>query len=354
MRSLSVRSRFALCLVALNVIAMGVLALFAYRASRDGLTAQAVATAQLVADARSDALTRALEQQQDRLRSFLTSVESLCGERVSETARGLRTECTRIALRGFRNAERALAVELYSGSRRVVATDAWPAGAVAPTSDRLASIGDISNSAVYSMQAERDRLVVRAAYPLGDLAAAFTDRSALKSKGQLLLRSRRAGDRAAGDRSRDASNPAAVGSGDARLCRLPGGHRAGARSQGAEEGIIAGVRPVPAIGGGCILARLDYDEALAPMYRLERLFRIAFATLIAVALVLSLFIARFGRAGATRARSTNRGRSGEPVEGRVPGDAVPRAADATDRHSGVGLDSDSTRRIRRASTTRFG
>ena len=66
------------------------------------------------------------------------------------------------------------------------------------------------------------------------------------------------------------------------------------RGEGSGEGIIAGVRAVPAIGGGCIVARLDYDEALAPMYRLERLFRIAFATLIAVALVLSLFIVRFG------------------------------------------------------------
>src|SRR5213593_3798520 len=118
MRSFWIRSRSALALVALNVVAIGVLAFFAYRASRDSLTAQAVATARLVADSRGDALTRALERQQDRLQAFLTSVESLCGERAA--ARGavaFERECARVALRGFRNAEHAIAVELYSGSR---------------------------------------------------------------------------------------------------------------------------------------------------------------------------------------------------------------------------------------------
>jgi hypothetical protein len=117
----------------------------------------------MVADARSDALTRALEQQQDRLRSFLTSVEGLCGERARRNGNvAFERECTRIAMRGFRNAEHALAVELSSGTLRIVTTDAWPLGAVDPTSDQLASIGDTSNGAVYSMLAARDRLVVRA------------------------------------------------------------------------------------------------------------------------------------------------------------------------------------------------
>src|SRR5204862_2081718 len=82
MRSFSIRSRSALALVALNVVAIGVLAFFAYRASRDSLTAQAVATVRLVAESGGDALTRAPERQQDRLPAVLTSVESLCGERL--------------------------------------------------------------------------------------------------------------------------------------------------------------------------------------------------------------------------------------------------------------------------------
>ena len=108
MRSFSIRSRSALILVALNVAAIGVLAFFAYRASRDSLTAQAVATARVVADSRGDALTRALERQQDRLQAFLTSVESLCGEHPARGGVAFERECARVALRGFRNAEHAV------------------------------------------------------------------------------------------------------------------------------------------------------------------------------------------------------------------------------------------------------
>src|SRR5919108_2148865 len=116
MRSLSIRSRSALALVALNVVAIGVLAFFAYRASHESLATQAVATARVVADSRGDALTRALERQQDRLAAFLTSVESLCGERAARGGIAFERECARVALRGFRSAEHAVAAELQSGT----------------------------------------------------------------------------------------------------------------------------------------------------------------------------------------------------------------------------------------------
>src|SRR5919197_1961714 len=154
MRSFWIRSRSALALVALNVVAIGVLAFFAYRASRDSLTAQAVSTARLVADSRGDALTRALERQQDRLQAFLTSVESLCGERSARGTVAFERECARVALRGFRNAEHAVAAELYSGTRRVVAAEEWPESAVAPVPPRLAAMGETTQGAtIYAMQA---------------------------------------------------------------------------------------------------------------------------------------------------------------------------------------------------------
>jgi signal transduction histidine kinase/ActR/RegA family two-component response regulator len=145
------------------------------------------------------------------------------------------------------------------------------------------------------MQAARDRLVVRAAYPLSDLAATFTDRSALKSKGQLLLTDRDG--RVIVPLPTEAEHlqvPPPLVQAMRDCAAFPDGNVLVRGAQGADAGIIAGVRPVPAVGGGCIVARLDYDEALAPLYRIERFFKIASATLISVALVLSLFIARFG------------------------------------------------------------
>jgi hypothetical protein len=131
MRSFSVRGQFMLALVGLNVTAIGLIASFAYRASRESLIAQAVSTAHIVADGREQALTRALERQHDRIRAFVGSVESLCGESVTYRALDFENECVRVALRGFRSAERAAAVELrfldlgQKGSRFRRGTSSW-------------------------------------------------------------------------------------------------------------------------------------------------------------------------------------------------------------------------------------
>src|SRR5204862_840385 len=295
MRSFWIRSRSALALVALNVVAIGVLASFAYRASRDSLTAQAVSTARLVADSRGDALTRALERQQDRLQAFLTSVESLCGERAGRGGIAFERECARVALRGFRSAEHAVAVELYSGPRRVVAAERWPDAAVVPSAPRLAAIGGSGNGAIYTMQATKQQLSVRAAYPLADLASIFIDRSGLKTRGELLLTDgtgrvivpiAAAADTVAVPPPLLASVrrcASASSGGDGELIGLSDG-----------RGPIAGVRPVPAIGDGCIVARLDYEEALAPMHRLGRIVVIASITVIILSGLLSLIITRGG------------------------------------------------------------
>jgi signal transduction histidine kinase len=297
MRSFSIRSRSALALVALNLVAIGVLAFFAYRASRDSLTAQALATARVVADSRGDALTRALERQQDRLEAFLTSVESLCGERAARGTVAFERECARVALRGFRNAEHAVAVELSSGTRRVVAADEWPEAAVPPAPPRLAAIADTGQGAsIYTMQATRERLAVRATYPLPDLASTFVDRSGLKTKGELLLT----------DGTGRVIVPIGVQGEKAMLppsllsvvrecaggLQTDGDAGADLISHVQSERLIAGIRPVPAIGDACIVARLDYNEALAPMHRLGRIVVIASFTVIAFAGLLSLIIAR--------------------------------------------------------------
>jgi signal transduction histidine kinase/ActR/RegA family two-component response regulator len=297
MRSFSIRSRSALALVALNVVAIGVLALFAYRASRDSLTAQAVATARVVADSRGDALTRALEHQQDRLQAFLTSVESLCGERGSRGSIVFERECARVALRGFRNAEHAVAAELYSGTRRVVAAEEWPEAAIPPTPPRLASIANANKDPIYTMQASRQTLSVRAVYPLVDLASTFIDRSSLKTKGELLLTDGTGRVIVpVGARGEQATVPPALLS-VVRQCAEGSGDADGSAdliAYAQDKRIIAGIRPVPAIGDGCIVARLDYEEALAAVHRLGRIVVIASFTVITFGGLLSLIIARVG------------------------------------------------------------
>jgi signal transduction histidine kinase len=320
MRSFFIRSRSALTLVALNVVAIGVLAFFAYRASRDSLTAQAVATARVVADSRADALTRALERQQDRLQAFLMSVESLCGERAARGGVVFERECARVAMRGFRNAEHAIAVELYSASRRVVAAEEWPATAVPPMAPHLAAIGDSTLGAIYTMQATRQGLALRAVYPLSDLASTFIDRSGLKTKGQLLLTDAAGRVIVPQGAQGDNATIAAALLPTVRQCAegVNNDHAdisADLISHAASGRLIAGIRPVPAVGPACIVARLDYDEALAPMLRLGRIVVIASVTVITLAALLSLIIAR----GADQAQREH--------EARIEAEAANRSKD---------------------------
>ena len=80
---------------------------------------------------------------------------------------------------------------------------------------------------------------------------------------------------------------------------------------------MSGFRPVPAIGGGCIVANLQYAEALVPIQRLGRLFVIASVGFILAGAVVSLVVARAATKPIARlaasAKALEAGQFGQPV-----------------------------------------
>ena len=137
---LPVRYHLALILVGLNVLGTGVVAAFAYRTSRQSLEDQVWLAVGGVVEARQQAVVRLLERRQERLDAFLASLESLCGERGPKGTLGLERECVRVALVGLRTAERASAVELRYGTRRVAARGSWRQPVESPSVGALASM----------------------------------------------------------------------------------------------------------------------------------------------------------------------------------------------------------------------
>src|SRR2546423_9071547 len=135
--TLPVRYHLALILVGLNVVGASVVAAFAYRASRQSLEDQARLAVGSVAQARQQATVRLLERRQERLNAFLGNLESLCGERNPHGVLSLERECIRVALVGLRTAERATAVRLPYGKRRLAGPRRWPTPG-APATNRLA------------------------------------------------------------------------------------------------------------------------------------------------------------------------------------------------------------------------
>ncbi len=293
MRSLSVRYQFALALVGLNVMAVGMLAWFGYDASRASLTAQALADARIVADAREQSVTRTLERQRDRMAAFLSSVESLCGERTPRRTTAWEPECVRDALSGFRSAERAVAVELRYAGKRLAVTGPWPKTSQFPTSQsgQLTVITPARAASTYTMQADKGRLVIRAVNPIMFLESTFSDRSGLKARDRVVLldRNGRIVIPVDSPRSTIAGAPAFT----AAVGRCLEGQTGDLLvDEAGSDRILTGFQPVKAIGGGCVVANLDYNDALASIARLGRLFFLASCGLIVVGALVSLVIAR--------------------------------------------------------------
>ena len=276
-----------MALVVLNVAATAALGVYAYRVSRDSLEAEAARAVSVAAAAREQGFVRTLNQRLARMRSFLASVESLCGERKPRGGFAYEPECVRVALGGFRTSEQALGADLYYGERRLVSRGTRVQTSELPGPDVLAAIASTAGGGEYVMRARRGRLSVAARYPLDDINAIFQDRSGLEDHGEVWL----AGDdgvpltpvqRPDGQTLAADATPQPCGG------AAPSTHIidvAGLRT-------ITALQPAPAIAGGCIVASLPYEDVVGPIHRLGRLFATAAGALVIGGIFLSIIIAR--------------------------------------------------------------
>ena len=283
--SLSVRFHLALILVGLNIAGTLVVALFAYRISRQTLEQQALAATGAVAAARKQSLDRLLEGRQERLDASLTALEALCGERGPRGTLALERGCMRAVLIGLQSAERATAIELRYATRRLSTRGSWRHPVSSPAEGALAAFA----SREYTMSAQHGRLSVRARFPAADLVPVFDDRSGLDRNGEVLLVTREGSPLTQLRYETQAS--------DAELSTLPAIQRCAAGETGEmlthdyrNVVVISAFRPVPVIGDGCVVANFQYSDALVPIERLRRTFGYGVAAIIVLGIVLSLIV----------------------------------------------------------------
>ena len=286
--SLSVRFHLVLILVGINVLGTVVVAAFAYRTSRQTLEQQALLAVGAIAEARQQAVVRLLERRQERLGGSLATLEALCGERGPKGTLGLERECMHDVLVGVHTAERAAAVELRYGTRRLAARGSWRKPAPSPDSGALVSF-TADRQTEYTMRARRGRLSVRARFPIGDLVPIFRDRSGLNANGEVMLvNGKGAPLTALRYQAPDAGErlPAM-----ASIQRCLAGESGEILTRDYRNAmVISGFRPAPAIGGGCVVANLQYSDALVPINRLGRTFMYAAAAFILVGIALSFVV----------------------------------------------------------------
>jgi signal transduction histidine kinase/CheY-like chemotaxis protein len=312
--SFPLRYQLAAALVGLNVIGTAGLAVFAYRASRTSLEAQATRDVGMVAQARDEALVQLLQRRQERMDAFLRSVESLCAESTPKGTLGWESQCVRVALSGFQTAERATAADLLYGRRRLAARGSWRLPLDVTPPSQLATVVGSAGQRSYTMQAARGRVRLGVQFPLDDIDAIFQDRSGLEANGEVFLTDRQGQLLTLARYPIDPAQP--VLNAPLRPC-LEGAAGQALSPDYHGTDVLSGFRPVPAIGGGCIVANLQYADALLPIHRLGRLFGFASLGCILAGAIISLVVARAATRPIARlaasARALEAGQFGQPV-----------------------------------------
>jgi signal transduction histidine kinase len=319
--SLPLRYQLGAVLVGLNVVGTVVVATFAYRTSRQSLEDQARHAVGGVAQAREQDVVRLLERRQERLDAFLASLESLCGEQNPRGSFGFERQCVRVALIGLRNAERATAAELRYGARRLAVRGSWRTPVQSPPAGTLSAMAPADGHSEYTMRAQRGRLSLRARFPLGDVEPIFQDRSGLRENGEVLLVDAR------GVSLTPVRYPTGPAPQDLRAMEpirqcLAGESGEILTRDYRDTMVISGFRPAPAIGGGCIVANLQYSDAVVPIRRLGRTFMYASAGFVLLGIALSFMVSHaiakpIARLAAS-ARAMQEGRFDHPVRGGGP------------------------------------
>ena len=224
----------------------------------------------------------------------------------------------------FRESERALGVTLSYGNRRLRRSGApVPAATVPPGS--LARVTRAPDGEIeYIMTATRGRRTLTQRFDSRQVADLFDDQSSLGRTGEVFLV----------DHSGQFLIPARHDS------QSPSAERAAEFVQRCNTSVDASVdvdyrriktiqsfRPIPALGGACVVARMDYDETVAPAQRMRADLLTRSAWFVIVGVILSLIAAQWislpVRRLALSARTLQTGRFDRPL--RLAGPSEVRA-----------------------------
>jgi signal transduction histidine kinase/CheY-like chemotaxis protein len=280
--------QFLLTLVGLAAGSAAVLGVLAYRSSIDGLEAGARRSAAIAAEGHEQTLLQLLRLQQMRAEGFLQSLESTCGEAGRNGRIGWELQCVQTVLDEFRTTEHAANGLLTYRARRL-AQSGSPVPAPPPAAGAIVRmLHREDGGSDYAIEVRRADLALALRFAAEDLNTIFMARYGLGDRGEVLLTD------ADGRLITPSRYPAAAPVGALLREREP----QRACSSGASGDMIAsdyrGVktihafRAVPAIGGGCVDAHLEYDEALAPALRLRSQLLARSAVFLLIAIILSL------------------------------------------------------------------
>jgi signal transduction histidine kinase len=239
----------------------------AYTSSRVSLESDARRGVVFATLAREQSLTQLFNLRQQRADGLLVSMQSLCGEPSGAGRLAWAPDCVETLISDFRVSERAEGI-LLTYRNRVVNRSGAAVLPRAASGDALARIIRKADGAIeYVMTAVLDDLVLTTQFGHQDVWSLFEGGAGLgsggevflvDSDGQFLTAPRAGASRIAPpDAAREILGRCAAGE-----TEVLGVDYRGVRA-------IQSFRPIIALAGACVVARVDYADALAPAARLR-------------------------------------------------------------------------------------
>ena len=303
-----------LTFVGLLVSITAVLTTAAYSSSLASLEAEAQRNVDLATRAREQTLTQLFALRQQRAEGFLVSTQSLCAEPLDSGRLAWTEDCVRTMVADFRRSERALGALLTYGTRRLsrsgrrVALGSLPSGALAHV------VRTPDGALEYVMNATRGQATLVLKFDHHEVAELFKDQSGLGRGGEVLLFDYQ-GQFLAPASLATSTIPAERAADFLAKCRSGADGFVDVDYRGIRA--IQSFRPLSVLGTACVVARLGYDEALAPANRLRADLVTRGGWFVLVGVVLSLVAAQWISAPVRRlaqsARKLQTGRFDRPL-----------------------------------------
>ena len=268
LRTVPLSVQLVITFVGLIIGTTAALTTAAYTSSRASLEADARRDVVFATETREQALTQLFSLRQQRAEGLLASMQSLCGEEAGPGRLAWAPDCVETLVTDFRTSERAEGVLLTYRKRRITSSGAIVMPGSAPPGDALARIVRRADGTVeYVMTAMLDAAVLTTQFGNQEVWTLFEGGAGLGSAGEVLLVDAD-GQFLTAPRASAARAPSADAAREILgRCASSEAEVIGTDYRGVRA--IQSFRPVLVLAGACVVARADYDEALAPADRLR-------------------------------------------------------------------------------------
>ena len=278
------------------------------------LEAEARRTVGVATRAREQTLTQLFELRQQRAEGFLSSVESLCAEPLGSGRLGWVDDCVRTMVDDFREGERARGALLTYGNRRLRRSGAAVSFEPIPSGSLARAVPGPDGSFDYVMAAVHRSIKLAIRFDDSQVAGLFDDQGGLGRAGDVFLVDR-TGQYLTARRDDAAALSTERAAEFVRRCQTATDGEVDIDYRQIKT--IESFRPLPVLGGACVVARMDYNETVAPAERLRADLITRSAWFLVIGVMVSLIAAQWISAPVRRlvssARRLQTGRFDRPL-----------------------------------------